>query len=333
MSELGTVKRVKRSLLPGAAKGAKVGTKPAVRKLVPKPTMHKQTGSAFSATRVVSSAFDRAGAHTRSEINPDPRAFSAFPNVGTGRRDPRQFLHKNTGFGGNATKMMKDVREDGPSEVSADKRPKTAPTAGAFRKRRNPPNTELRRFYERGDLPCQIDHNGVHNKLAWKVEIEKLDFHHYLPLFFDGLREEEEPYRFVATEGVYDMLEHGGPKILPVIPQLIIPIKTALNTRIPNVMIRVMKVLQKLVKADDGLEGGSLIGQALVPYYRQILPIFNIFINKNKNIGDNIDYGQQKEENLGDLIHHTLQLLEKRGGEDAFINIKYLIPTYESCVL
>jgi hypothetical protein len=28
-----------------------------------------------------------------------------------------------------------------------------------------------------------------------------------------------------------------------------------------------------------------------------------------------------------------LQLLETHGGEDAFINIKYMIPTYESCVL
>jgi hypothetical protein len=63
------------------------------------------------------------------------------------------------------------------------------------------------------------------------VEISKLDFHHYLPLFFDGLREQEEPYRFLAREGVFDMLDHGGSKILPVIPQLIIPIKNALNTR------------------------------------------------------------------------------------------------------
>lgn len=32
--------------------------------------------------------------------------------------------------------------------------------------------------------------HGAHRKLAWKVEIAKLDFHHYLPVFFDGLREE-----------------------------------------------------------------------------------------------------------------------------------------------
>ena len=34
----------------------------------------------------------------------------------------------------------------------------------------------------------------------------------------------------------------------------------------------------------------------------------------------------------GELVLETLQVLEMRGGEDAFINIKYMIPTYESCV-
>ena len=39
------------------------------------------------------------------------------------------------------------------------------------------------------------------NRLAWKVEIQKLDFHHYLPIFFDGLREQDFPYAFVAEQG------------------------------------------------------------------------------------------------------------------------------------
>ncbi|KAJ8797143.1 hypothetical protein J1605_017371 [Eschrichtius robustus] len=63
-------------------------------------------------------------------------------------------------------------------------------------------------------------------KLWDQVEIEKLDYHHYLPLFFDGLCEMTFPYEFFARQGIHDMLEHGGNKILPVIPQLIIPIKT-----------------------------------------------------------------------------------------------------------
>lgn len=76
-----------------------------------------------------------------------------------------------------------------------------------------------------------------------------------------------------------------------------------------------------------------MIGEALVPYYRQLLPVMNTFINKNKNLGDGIDYSQQKRENLGDLVHETLEILEMHGGENAFINIKYMVPTYESCML
>ena len=51
------------------------------------------------------------------------------------------------------------------------------------------------------------------------------------------------------------------------------------------------------------------------------------------NSGDGIDYSQQKRENVGDLIQETLETFERHGGDDAFINIKYMIPTYESCML
>jgi len=167
----------------------------------------------------------------------------------------------------------------------------------------------------------------VGGKIAWKVDVEKLDYHHYLPIFFDGIREKEDPYRFLAVQGAYDMMEKGGPKLLPVVPQLIVPIKVALNTRDPQIMCTMMKVLQTLVLS------GEMIGEALVPYYRQILPVLNIFRGKNENIGDLIEYGQRKRLNLGDLIAETLQICEIHGGEDAFINIKYMIPVYESCVL
>lgn len=73
-------------------------------------------------------------------------------------------------------------------------------------------------------------------------------------------------------------------------------------------------------------------GSRLVPYYRQLLPILNVFIVKNNNIGDKIDYSQRKKKTLGDLIQETLEILEQNGGDEAFINIKYMIPTYESCI-
>jgi hypothetical protein len=201
------------------------------------------------------------------------------------------------------------------------------PAAGAYTVREVAKQTEFRRFYDRGDLPLQVAFDGAQRKVQWKVNFDKLDYHHYLPIFFDGIREQQEPYKFLARQGTYDLLAKGGAKILSVIPQLIIPVKTALNTRDDEIVCEMLKVLQKLVVS------GKMIGEALVPYYRQILPVFNLLKNKNLNIGDKIDYAQQKRGNVGDLIDETLELFEIHGGEDAFINIKYMIPTYESKVL
>ena len=71
------------------------------------------------------------------------------------------------------------------------------PKAGANKKRQIAPS-EFRRFYDRGDLPIQIEH-GLPNKIAWKIEVNKLDYHHYLPIFFEGMREKQDPYRFLAV--------------------------------------------------------------------------------------------------------------------------------------
>lgn len=56
--------------------------------------------------------------------------------------------------------------------------------------------------------------------------MSKIDYNLYLPLFFDGLSETAHPYKTYARQGVRDLLNSGGDKIYPVIPQLIIPIKS-----------------------------------------------------------------------------------------------------------
>lgn len=70
-----------------------------------------------------------------------------------------------------------------------------------------------------------------------QVEIETLEYHHFLPLFFGGLCETVHPYEFFARQGVHDMLEHGGSKILPVIPQLIIPIKSKSGMKVSTLTL------------------------------------------------------------------------------------------------
>lgn len=155
-----------------------------------------------------------------------------------------------------------------------------------------------------------------------------------MPIFFDGLREVDHPYAFIAEQGILDMLDAAPFKVLPVVPQLIIPLKNAINVRIKEIVSKTLRIIQVLVNCDISISGGAgLVGQALVPYYRQLLPVFNIFINNNENIGDKIMYSQRKALNMGDLVIQTLEQMEIRGGDDAFINIKYLIPTYQSAVI
>ncbi|NXC01634.1 PACRG protein, partial [Orthonyx spaldingii] len=234
------------------------------------------------------------------------------------------------------------------------------PPAGSV-KQRPAKRTAFRKFYDRGDFPIAVQHDSIGNKIAWKVEIENLDYHYFLPLFFDGLCETEFPYEFFARQGCHDLLEHGGNKILPVVPQLIIPIKNALNLRNQPILCTTLKVIQHLVVSAE------MVGEALVPYYRQILPVLSIFKHMNGstsshsqqrpevcaavpastetprrkqnvkfivevNLGDGIEYSQQKRENIGVLIQETLELFERYGGEHAYINIKYMIPTYASCI-
>lgn len=62
-----------------------------------------------------------------------------------------------------------------------------APKSGAYQKREIPAS-DFRRYYDRGDLPIRVDHQSTSTKLNWKISPETLDYHHYLPIFFDGLR-------------------------------------------------------------------------------------------------------------------------------------------------
>ncbi len=53
----------------------------------------------------------------------------------------------------------------------------------------NPPNTDFRKHYERGDLPCAIDPKSARRRLVWKLPLDRIDVTHFLPIFVDGLRE------------------------------------------------------------------------------------------------------------------------------------------------
>ena len=84
-------------------------------------------------------------------------------------------------------------------------------------------------MYERSDLPMKIDYKSSGKSIIWTSDPSLLDYHLYLPIYFDGLREKTDPCRMMVVYGLCDLLEKGGNKVLPTIPQLIIPIKSKIN--------------------------------------------------------------------------------------------------------
>ena len=39
------------------------------------------------------------------------------------------------------------------------------------------------------------------NSVTWKCEIATLDYHRYLPMFFEGIREKQDPYKTLSIMG------------------------------------------------------------------------------------------------------------------------------------
>ncbi|XP_058455234.1 parkin coregulated gene protein-like [Malaya genurostris] len=202
------------------------------------------------------------------------------------------------------------------------------PTRIPIYRRQAPFRSLFRKFFLRGDIPISRYYGpgAFRQFINWHVPPNKLMYQRYLPLFFDGLCESTYPYREFARNGVREMIAAATEKqLLCCLPMLILPAKRALNSKDPDVIIATLRAIQQLVQA------GPWIGRCLVPYYRQLLPILNLFRDANVNLGDKIDF--QGGHRLGDVIDATLNILERTGGPDAYLNIKYMVPTYESCVL
>ena len=132
------------------------------------------------------------------------------------------------------------------------------PKAGALHPRKITVS-DFRPHYDRGDLPVLVKHERG-TSIKWKEEnFDKFNYQLYIPIFVDGIREVVDPYRFIAIRGTFDLLDHIKDNVVKVIPQLIIPLKTALNTRDVDIIAVALKVIQKLVTSSD------LAGEALVP--------------------------------------------------------------------
>lgn len=118
------------------------------------------------------------------------------------------------------------------------------------------PPSNLPHRYERGELPCTIEHGATGNYLSWICPLEKLDYEYYLPLFFDGLQVyDNNIVTFITKQGIEDLLYNIKERkncsiLIPVIKNLIRPIRNALMTYNKEVILNVIRALSQLITCD-----------------------------------------------------------------------------------
>ena len=182
--------------------------------------------------------------------------------------------------------------------------------------------TAFRRCFDEQILPIRLEplENGLGMKLVWTQPIAELDLHHVLPIFFTGVSETQDPYQFAAVDGLFQLLEtSNGEQLLPVVPQLIQPIKDCLNTKNTMVICNVLRAIQQLAVCGPGIVA------VLAKGYHKFLPAFNILrVKRGKGSSGTA---------VANLVDETLEVLEMNGDENAFRHLRKMIPNYESCML
>jgi hypothetical protein len=141
-------------------------------------------------------------------------------------------------------------------------------------------------MYERGDLPCIVTNKGSNATLKWRTPVEGLDYALFLPALCSGLREMEWPLPLLAAEGIKDLAAASPDKAAAVVHMCVPALREALNTRRNPIVVRTLVAIETLVECDlpPGKPAGatSRIAVALVPYFRQLLPVCNIFAGKSE---------------------------------------------------
>jgi hypothetical protein len=187
--------------------------------------------------------------------------------------------------------LTRRLHEDRRLAEENAKRPPPGPgKAGAY-KRTSLPDTLFPVRHARNELPCSIEHVSFGLQLTWVCPLNMLDYDTYLPMFVEGLCCPHHPFDFMARQACHELLEEaqGSPdRIIPTLPKVMPLLRTALTTKHPEIVSAGLQVFREMALSSPE------VGLALVPYYRLLLGVLNLFVTKRLNLGDDFDYSQNK---------------------------------------
>eukprot|EP00667_Euglena_gracilis_P018908 EG_transcript_20165 len=160
---------------------------------------------------------------------------------------------------------------------------------------------------QEGNLPFHIQHKARDMALSWTVPIENANFERLLPLCFDGLREKQHPYNFLAKQAVEEMLEVEGAaqRVTPLLPVLLPSLKAAMGEGNAELTQTCLRIFGRL---------SDLAGPALDTHLNPFLTTLNRMLTDRKT-----------RQVVEDLLSRFLQ----NGGPEVPKLIKSKVPTFQ----
>ena len=157
--------------------------------------------------------------------------------------------------------------------------------------------------------------SGVGVRVLWSKSIDDIDFLFFAPLFLKGLRISEDPYRTIAEEGLFQLLESGDDRIIGVVSHLVQGMVSNINTRERMCCIATVRVLQELIVSHP--EAVERISE----HFKSLLPALD-FLNRKASWGTRIR----------NLVQEAIEMMDILGSEESRLKIRCVLPSYKGLV-
>ncbi|KXZ50069.1 hypothetical protein GPECTOR_18g48 [Gonium pectorale] len=162
---------------------------------------------------------------------------------------------------------------------------------------------------------------------AWSPEPPpELDPAAWLPVFLDGLREYDEPYRFLAIRGSEELLLRAGENLHAFADSLVVPLKAALDTREPTTVAVALQLMLMALSVDPR------VAREWVPAYWQFAQVLNLFYARGGGLRVDMGYNRHAVATCRQLATDFMVAFELSGGPAATAAVRRYSPGADPAV-
>ncbi|KAG2427630.1 hypothetical protein HXX76_012281 [Chlamydomonas incerta] len=211
------------------------------------------------------------------------------------------------------------------------------------------PHSLLRTYYDNGTLDfVSVRWRGARaDALAWSRRVDKgeeggarssaftawgselpgeVDPATWLPVFMDGIREYEEPYRFLAIRGSEDLMYRAGDTLHHFADALVAPLKVALDTREPTTVAVALQLMNNAIRLDPA------VAAVWAPHYWQFAQVLNLFRGRGGGLVVDMGYNKRDAASCGRLATAFMTDFEIAGGQLATAAVRRYSPGHDPAV-